>query len=128
MNIKHNLSLLIAILLVSISATGCDMNPSSWAEKTKQSIDEKITTPATAQEKAEFLDKLPKQTLPAASACSSDPALILCKTYPSVDAMLSDPNVKKFGFAISVDNVVVRPGLKPDIKYRKLKDGSIIRG
>lgn len=115
-------------LMFVLSVSACDLNPLNWADKAKQTVVGKIKEPASAEEKSEFLSRIDKPALPKASSCSNDPALLLCKTYPSVDALLADPNVKNFGFAISVNGVEVKKGQQPDVKYRQMKDGSVVRG
>lgn len=60
--------------------------------------------------------------------CGGTATLMLCKTYSDTPALIADPNVKNFGFSVSVDNVVIHKGLQPALKYRTLSDGSIERG
>lgn len=128
MNVYKKTATIAALMLAAITMTGCDVNPLNWVAKAKHKVETTVSADATPEEKTEFLAGIPKPIMPVAPACSNDPALILCKTYPSVDALLADPNVKKFGFSITVNGVEVHKGQQPDIKYRQLKDGSVTRG
>lgn len=128
MNNYKKIAIYATGLIFALSVSACDLNPLNWAGKAKQSVEGKIKEPASTEEKSEYLSSIKKPVMPTAPACSNDPALLLCKTYPSVDALLADPNVQKFGFAISVNGVEVKKGQQPDVKYRQMKDGSVIRG
>lgn len=128
MNFYKKTVLTASGIMLALTLSGCDLNPMNWANKAKNKFNETVNAPATSEEREAFLKGIPKPILPAAPACSNDPALLLCKTYPSVEALLADPNVKKFGFAISVNEQPVHKGEEPAVKYRLLKDGSVTRG
>jgi len=123
------LSFLLASIFIT-SVSGCDLNPLSWVNKAKDSVNNKINAPATEEDKAVIpvAPGLPTPDKPVSASCSSDPALVLCVTYPSIEALLADPNTKKFGFSIVVGDVEVHKGSLPALKYRLQKDGSITRG
>jgi hypothetical protein len=61
-------------------------------------------------------------------ACVADPTMVLCKVYKNKSALLADPKVQAFGFTIFLDEVVVKTGLMPGIKYRTLPNGNVSRG
>jgi hypothetical protein len=121
-----NRFLTAALVGMTISVlAGCDVpNPVKW-------VGGKITEPASPEEKAAIEKKkpLPVEYAKIGGTCATnDPALVLCKNYDSKSALLADPNVKKFGFKITVDEKEIHDGLSPAIKYRTLKDGSLERG
>lgn len=128
MLVKNKIALIATLVLTSFVITGCDVNPLNWVARAKHTVESKIRSPGTPEERVEFLAGIPKPIMQLAPSCSNDPALILCKTYPSVNALLADPNLKQFGFSVTVNNIEVHKGLQPDIKYRQLKDGTITRG
>ena len=127
MNIKKTVAYTAGIL-VAVSLAGCDLNPLNWVNSAKNKFNSSVNADASAEDKASYLGRIEKPTMPIGSSCSNDPALVLCKSYRSVDALLADPNVKNFGFSITVNGVEVHKGSQPDVKYRQLKDGSIFRG
>jgi hypothetical protein len=102
----------------------CD-NKTNWFSS-KDDNDSQVESEETKQMFNVQYEKFLNQKID--SKCGAEANLVLCKTYPSKEALLADPNVQKFGFIITIDEVEVKQGLKPALKYRALKDGSVARG
>ena len=114
----------LSIVLFALALSGCNVpNPVDYVKN-------KVNAPPTAEEKAAVKpdESLPKPDVPVPANCSKDAALVLCFTYESIDALTADPNIKKFGFQVTVDTDEVHHGIQPGLKYRTLKDGSVTRG
>lgn len=125
----------IAVILVAVTTlTGCEWAREkihTWTAPPPPSVVTQSGTIASQPKDPSVPFVVPPVITPREEpdvACANDPKLVLCRAYKNKEALLADPKVKAFGFAVLIDNNVVKPGMMPGINYRTLPNGNLSRG
>lgn len=123
------------VLFVTVALTGCEWTRDKVHAWTAPATPDIVTQGGVITSQPKVDVPVPYVVPPVATplpepdvACGSDPKMVLCKAYKNKEALLSDPKIKAFGFAVLIDNSVVKPGMQPGINYRTLPNGNLSRG